>query len=115
MNLNNPSNVANTNSTLYPSGIGGRILPSGYAHFADSLQEQINRGGSSYITVFPSDWDENVAAKERYGNLDTLQNTNEVFFPIYTSGINRTGADGSYTACHTTGGISTMSNMFACE
>lgn len=85
---NNPSHFANDPSKYPTSGIRGYILPSGYAHFADSLQEQINRGGISYITVFPSGWDENVPEKEKYGNLDTLKNNNEVFFPIYNSGIN---------------------------
>jgi hypothetical protein len=108
---NNPSSSANTDSMYPHSGIYGRILPSGYAHFADSLQEQINRGGSSYITVFPSGWDENVAEKERYCNLDSLKNTNEVFFPIYTSGINRTSATASYTASLNSV-PSTMSNLF---
>jgi len=85
---NNPSHFANDPNKYPKSGIYGYVLPSGYAHFADSLQEQINRGGTSYITVFPSGWDENVVGKERYGNLDALRNGNEVFFPIYTSGIN---------------------------
>jgi hypothetical protein len=109
---NNPSSLANT-ANMYPhSGIHGRILPNGYSHFADSLQEQINRGGSSYITVFPSGWDENVAEKERYRNLDDLQNANEVFFPIHTSGINLNGANASYTASPGGIGHSSMSNIF---
>lgn len=84
---NNPSSAANT-ANMYPhSGIYGHVLPSGYAHFADSLQEQINRGGSSYITTFPSGWDENVDDKERYVNLDPLQDSNGVYFPVYTSGM----------------------------
>jgi hypothetical protein len=116
MQLNNPSNLANNNSTLYPSGIGGRILPSGYAHFADSLQEHVNNSSqSSYITNFPSGWDENVAAKERYSNLDSLKTSSEVFFPIYTSGINLKGAQSLYTAAPPAGGLSTMSKLFACE
>lgn len=99
---NNPSHSAN-DPTKYPtSGIHGYILPSGYAHFADSLQEQVNRGGSSYITIFPSGWDENVPEKEKYSNLDALNSVNAVFFPIYTSGINFTSSPNG----------SSMSNLF---
>jgi hypothetical protein len=108
--LNSSSSSANSNLT-YPIGISGRILPSGYTHFADDLQDQKSRNGSSYIITFPSGWDENVAEKERYSNLQTLQNTNEVFFPIYTSGINRTSATASYTASLNSV-PSTMSNLF---
>ena len=109
---NNPSHFANDPNKYPTSGIYGYILPSGYAHFADSLQEQINRGGTSYITVFPSGWDENVATKERYRNLDDLQNANEVFFPIHTSGINSRGSHAAYTASPGGSDHSSMSNLF---
>jgi hypothetical protein len=113
---NNPSSRANSDGMYPHSGIYGRILPSGYAHFADSLQEHFNNSSqSSYITNFPSGWDENVAAKERYGNLDSSKTSSEVFFPIYTSGINLKGAQSLYTAAPPAGGLSTMSNLFACE
>jgi len=98
---NNPSHSANDPNKYPTSGINGYVLPSGYAHFADSLQEQINRGGTSYITVFPSGWDENVAGKERYANLDSFVSNNAVYFPIFTSGINLRGS-----------GDSSMSNLF---
>jgi hypothetical protein len=116
---NNPSSYANT-ADMYPdSGIYGRILPSGYAHFADSLQEQINKNGLSYITTFPSGWDENHdRKKEYYGSLqevfvrDIQSKVLCVSFPIYTSGINGSGSHAAYTA--SPGGIdhSTMSNIF---
>jgi hypothetical protein len=113
---NNPSSAANSSDTYPNNGINGRILPSGYAHFADSLQEQINRGGASYITIFPSGWDERGdTAGEYYGNLNNTNivaiNESIVSFPIHTSGINLKSANSSYTAAPA-GGFSTMSNMF---
>lgn len=104
---NNPSHFANDINKYPHSGILGYILPSGYAHFADSLQEHINRpGNTSYITTFPSGWDENDRRKEYYESLQQVFERNvagtvvSVSFPIYTSGINATG------------GISSMSNIF---
>jgi hypothetical protein len=73
-------------------------LPSGYAHFADDLQNQKNRKGLPYITTFPSGWDENVDEKERYPNLDPLQDSKAVYFPVYTSGISFASASSVYTA-----------------
>jgi hypothetical protein len=110
---NDPSSRANNgNPALYPhSGIYGRILPSGYAHFADDLQNQKNRRGLPYITTFPSGWDENVDAKERYPNLDPLQDSNGVYFAVYTSGISFTSASSVYTVTpNSTPG--TMSKLF---
>lgn len=119
---NNPSYFANDPHKYPNSGIYGYILPSGYAHFADSLQEQINRSGISYITQFPSGWDENVIEKEKYVNLDYVFLTNglligAVTFPIYTSGINASGSCADYTASppptdSNPRGHSTMSNIF---
>jgi len=109
---NYPSHLANDPNKYPTSGIKGYVLPSGYAHFADSLQEQINRGGTSYITVFPSGWDENVVEKERYGNLDSFVIGVAVYFPIFTSGINPNGSVSNYTASPGGSSHSSMSNLF---
>jgi len=117
---NNPSHFANDINKYPHSGILGYILPSGYAHFADSLQEHINRpGNTSYITTFPSGWDENhIRRNEYYESLqhvfvrDGSGNVASVSFPIYTSGINASGSHAIYTASPVSSGHSSMSNIF---
>jgi hypothetical protein len=109
---NYPSHLANDPNKYPTSGIKGYVLPSGYAHFADSLQEQESRRGTSYITVFPSGWDENVVEGERYANLDSFVSKNAVYFPIFTSGINLSGSISNYTASPGGSDHSSMSNLF---
>jgi hypothetical protein len=105
MNPNIPSHLANTQDKYPHVGLSGYLLPSGYAHFADSLHDQINRSGVSYISTFP-----NGENPEQYTNLISL--IARTHFPIYTSGIKMRGAAGIYTAVPSGSSAGSMSNLF---